>query len=477
MRADTSTNSVDEAKIVSFEDEGLRLDSSEDAEVICARLAGIDFEILKLQGNTFSIEAAERVGLELANHPNLKEAHFKDLFTSRGREEVPDAMKHLLRGINTSGAQLTLLDLSDNAIGPIGAPSLIEFLESPSAESIESLYINNCGMGPEGSTSIAASIPRLKKLRTLICGRNRLENKGATNMSRALKELKNLEVLSFQQNGIFVEGIEQLASVLKANKNTIVEFDFSDNTIKSEGARALADAIAQMTNLKVVRIDDALLLNEGFKILCDGFSKSPSLKKITKASFEGNELFGNKLIDIVESTFVNSLDHEFELNLLENGFSNDQLRRLESFSDSIVIYVDDIDSDNDAETEEEDEEDITNGFVDLGYFESELREIMQDFLKTFEQKPFDAEEANRAFNEFVSRLTRSINDSHSTTSSDPMLDVRATQIAGEELGLIKCESDGKRKSLERDAISYINKHRHELPESFRNFLQVIQGKQ
>lgn len=459
---------------MSFDGRGLRLDTSEDAEVICNELVGKNVRKLILQGNTFGIEASQRIGMELANQPNLVEAHFKDLFTSRGRDEVPEAMKYLLDGISDSGAQLTLLDLSDNAIGPIGAPSVINFLESPSATTLEKLYLNNCGLGPEGSSSIAATISKLESLREFVCGRNRLENKGAANISRALSELTNLEVLKVNQNGIMVEGIKKFVEVLKANEETITEIDFSDNTIKAEGARALAKTLSRLKSLRSLRLDDALLQNEGFSVICTALASSPCLSTLEEATFEGNELHSSKTVDLIEITFSNCQPN-FTLNLLENDFAASELSRLESLGEKFGIIVDDIESDEDA-TDEDDESgdkredgelddgsEVSNGYVDLGNFDSELRDVSIDFIEAVTAKPYDKENANAAFIQLISTGLRPEKENG----------YQAVQILCEELGLIKPEQTRKNKPLAREAIIYIGKRMHELPVPFRNFFEVV----
>lgn len=456
-------------KTVSFDGEGLRLDTSEQAETICSKLIGESVEVLVLQGNTFGIEAAERVGLELARQHELKEAHFKDLFTSRGREEVPIAMNHLLRGIIDSGAKLTLLDLSDNAIGPIGAPTVINFLESSSAQTLEKLYLNNCGLGPEGSSNIASTISGLKNLREFICGRNRLEDKGATNMSRALSELTTIEVLKLNQNGIRVEGIKKLVDALEANRESLRELDLSDNTIKSEGADALGQVISKSPNLEILRLDDCILENEGFSMICDSISKSPALLNLTQATFEGNEICGHKIIDLIDITF-GKCDKAFTLDLLENDFAKNELIRLDSFKEKFNILVDDLD-DLDEEDEDQgdqsnelDESDESNGYVDLGNIENEIREIVQDFMTATSAKPFDPEQANSTFNQLITTGVRPGNGSNN---------YQAIQILCEELGLMKSEATRKKKPLARDAIVYIGKRSKELPPYFKDFFEAV----
>lgn len=84
------------------------------------------------------------------------------------------------------------LDVSDNAFGPIGVPSLAPLLIS--SKTLQVLRVNNNGLGPEGGCLLADALQTsldervaagLKPtLKTLICGRNRLENKTATALSK-----------------------------------------------------------------------------------------------------------------------------------------------------------------------------------------------------------------------------------------------------------------------------------------------------
>ena len=51
-----------------------------------------------------------------------------------------------------SGARLTELDLSDNAIGPMAMPGIKDFLAG-SAFWLHTLKLNNCGLGIAGKVS------------------------------------------------------------------------------------------------------------------------------------------------------------------------------------------------------------------------------------------------------------------------------------------------------------------------------------
>uniref|UniRef100_A0A6G1S7U1 Ran GTPase-activating protein 1 n=1 Tax=Aceria tosichella TaxID=561515 RepID=A0A6G1S7U1_9ACAR len=352
---------ADEPKL-SFEGQGLRLDTAADADVICQKLSEAPIKTLVLEGNTIGIEAAEAIGKALAKQPFLRQARFKDIFTSRGRTEIPIAINHLLTGISDSGTELTLLDLSDNAIGPIGAPSIFKFLATNSSKKIEKLYLNNCGLGPEGSSLISVPISELR-LKEFICGRNRLENKGATFMFAAMREMNTLEILKMPQNGINVEGISMIMKALLKNLNTIRILDLSDNTLKVKGAEALEKVIKEAKNLEVLKLDDALLGNEGFSIICDAITQSKYAKNtLMEASFEGNELKGQKIIDLIDLTF-SQCQGGFSLDLLDNEFTQEQLQRLQTLEEKFTLIIDDPE-DMDEEYGDDENSDVHNGTGD-----------------------------------------------------------------------------------------------------------------
>lgn len=74
---------------------------------------------LNIEGNTLGCEAAKRIGEALKKHPEFKRALWKDLFTGRMKTEIPIALTDLSQGMMFAKAQLTVLDLSDNALGEL----------------------------------------------------------------------------------------------------------------------------------------------------------------------------------------------------------------------------------------------------------------------------------------------------------------------------------------------------------------------
>lgn len=59
---------------------------------------------------------------------------------------------YLFAGVDLAGASLQRLDLSDNAIGPVGMVGLGPFFKTKSSFSLKELILNNNGFGPEGGS-------------------------------------------------------------------------------------------------------------------------------------------------------------------------------------------------------------------------------------------------------------------------------------------------------------------------------------
>lgn len=101
---------------------------------------------LNLEGNTLGVDAAKAIGQALKSHPEFQQALFKDLFTGRMKTEIPPALISMGKGMIVAGANLTVFDCSDNALGPNGMTGLVELFSSPSCYSLQvcQLTKTNC---------------------------------------------------------------------------------------------------------------------------------------------------------------------------------------------------------------------------------------------------------------------------------------------------------------------------------------------
>ena len=201
------------------------------------------------------MDAARGIGEALEKHPEFRKALFKDLFTGRLKTEIPQALRSLGEGMITAGAQLAVLDCSDNALGPNGMVGLVDLIKSKTCYSLQELKLNNCGLGIGGgkmlaqalldchAASVAAGTPL--KLKVFIAGRNRLENEAGKALGRVFETIKTLEEVAMPQNGIYYPGITGLSQGFKVNPSMRV-LNLNDNTIGPKGAEAIAEALESM---------------------------------------------------------------------------------------------------------------------------------------------------------------------------------------------------------------------------------------
>jgi len=142
--------------------------------------------------------------------------------------------------------------------------------------SFQVLKLNNNGLGPAGGVVLANALlesARLSKeegkksnLRTVICGRNRLENGSASSWADAFAAHGTLVEVRMPQNGIRMEGITALAHGLV--KCTALQYiDLQDNTFTAEGEltgmEAWTEALPAWPELQTLNLSDCVLSAEG----------------------------------------------------------------------------------------------------------------------------------------------------------------------------------------------------------------------
>ncbi|EDW03187.1 ran GTPase-activating protein [Drosophila grimshawi] len=275
---------VSEEQCISFQDKAETWDDAEQVKAVVDALNGATtVHALNLDGNTLGVEAAQAIGEALKRHPEFRKALWKNLFTRRLKSEIPLALKHLGAGLIAAGAKLTVLDLSDNALGPNGMTGLEEFLRSPVCYSLQELYLNNCGLGPEGGRMLSVALIDLYEnakaagkplqLRIFVAGRNRLENEGAKALSKTFKRLQTLEEITMPQNSIYHVGVADLAESFKLNPHLRV-LNMNDNTLTIKGASKIADVFVHTPLLREINFGDCLLKTDGAYLFAEALEKN-----------------------------------------------------------------------------------------------------------------------------------------------------------------------------------------------------------
>lgn len=362
---------------------------------------------LRLEGNTFGVEAAQGIAKALEAKSELQQCHWSDMFTGRLRSEIPPALKSLGSALMTSGARLTQLDLSDNAFGPDGVKAIETLLKSPACYTLRELRLNNCGMGIGGGTVLASALTECHKrsiaagtplrLKVFIAGRNRLENDGATALAQAFKLLGSLEEVHMPQNGINHAGITALATAMQQNPNLQV-LNLNDNTFTKRGSVAMAEAIKHLQYLKVINFGDCLVRSEG--ALAIAWALKEGLPHLRELNLSFGEITEAAAL-VVAKAAQEKADLE-KLDLNGNCFGEEGCEALReamermnigdmlgSLSDDEGEPDDDEDDDGDEEEEEEDEdakeENGVNGTEDVS--EEKERPCYSCELMTFLSSP------------------------------------------------------------------------------------------
>ncbi|XP_060705261.1 ran GTPase-activating protein 1b isoform X1 [Hemiscyllium ocellatum] len=355
---------------LSFKGRVLKLDTAEAAAEIIEEIEKFEhLQALRLEGNTIGVEAAKAIAKSLSSKKELQKCYWSDMFTGRLRSEIPCALILLGDALMSAGAQLTLLDLSDNAFGPDGVRSIEILLKSEVCYTLQELRLNNCGMGIGGGQILAAALSECHRLssalgkpmalKVFIAGRNRLENEGAIALADAFKSIGTLEEVHMTQNGINHPGITALAKAFTENQHLRV-INLNDNTFTEKGAVAMAETLKSLHNIEVINFGDCLVRSEGAVAIAEAVKSG--LQNLKELNLSFGEIRKNAAIMVAEAVEHKYLLEKLDLNgncLGEEGC--DQLKEImDSFNKHDVLGSlsdDESDGDEDEEVEEEDDDD------------------------------------------------------------------------------------------------------------------------
>ncbi|KAI0064094.1 RNI-like protein [Artomyces pyxidatus] len=249
--------------------QGLKLNTREDIEPYIKSIDPTTLEEIHLGGNTIGVEAAQALAEVLHKAEKIRIADFADIFTGRLISEIPQALSALCDSL-IDKTHLVEIDLSDNAFGGRSVDPIVPFLTQNRVFQV--LKLNNNGLGPAGGEVIANALRasaelsrkegKRSSLRTVICGRNRLENGSASAWAAAFEAHGTLEEVRMPQNGIRMEGITALASGLASNTG-LRYLDLQDNTFSQDGDGAFAKALPSWPTLHTLNFSDCVLSEEG----------------------------------------------------------------------------------------------------------------------------------------------------------------------------------------------------------------------
>uniref|UniRef100_A0A4W5PQ10 Ran GTPase-activating protein 1 n=1 Tax=Hucho hucho TaxID=62062 RepID=A0A4W5PQ10_9TELE len=305
---------------LSYKGQGRKFDNAK-AEMVKEIQEFKGLQALRLEGNTYGVEAAQAIAKALETKSEFKYCYWSDMFTGRLRSEIPPALNSLGAALMTAGARLTVLDLSDNAFGPDGVKGIEKLLKSTACHTLQELRLNNCGMGIGGGKILAAALTECYKqssaqgtpleLKVFIAGRNRLENDGATALAQAFQLMGSLEEVHVPQNGINHPGVTALATAMQHNPQLRV-LNLNDNTFTKKGAIAMAQALKHLRSVQVINFGDCLVRSEGAIAIAEAVTEGLPILKELNLSF--GEITGEAALLVAQSVEGKATLEKLDLN-------------------------------------------------------------------------------------------------------------------------------------------------------------------
>jgi Ran GTPase-activating protein 1 len=352
----------------SIEGLGLKLNTREDIEPYLKQIEPniTQLEEIHLCGNTIGVGAAQALAEVLNRASKIKVADFADIFTGRLITEIPIALSAICDSL-IDKAHLVEINLSDNAFGGRSVDPIVPFLSKN--PSFQIFRLNNNGLGPEGGTVIAnalrdnaavrkAIVPveQRSSLRTIVCGRNRLEDGSAPAWAEAFAAHGTLVEVRMPQNGIRMAGSVKLAEGLA--KNAALEvLDLQDNTLSQPGDQAFAAALASWPSLHTLNLSDCVLSEEGeIPQVVDTLAKG-SNHLLRTLQLQNNNL-DNGTVSVLAEAIGTHLKMVTRIEFQENDAEEDEEATITLMENLTVRGGKFIFSDEDEEEEEEEEEEL-----------------------------------------------------------------------------------------------------------------------
>lgn len=218
-----------------------------------------EIEEIDLSNNSISINVSKQLADKIKNLKSLKIVGFNDIFVSRPKDESTKSLRYFIDALE--GKQIRILNLSDNAFGPIGVSAFDFYLKT--TIHLKELILMNNGLGPEGSSSVAEALKSNSNmaLERIRVGRNRLESKGATAFGSFFSTQSSLLEVVIYQNGIKEDGMINLLNGLTTNKNLEI-LKINDNSIVGKSADSLVTLLNVLPKLSCLDVSDSKLGNE-----------------------------------------------------------------------------------------------------------------------------------------------------------------------------------------------------------------------
>ena len=225
-------------------------------EIVTMALEGAPVTVLNLSDQALG-ETGIRACATALQNPNIEELYLENIGCSH---DACIALRELL----AAPEKLKKLQLHNNMTGDEGAMELAAIIRR--APNLEHLRITSSRVGEEGGQEIARALVSSCKLKSLELQDNLL-GEATAHLASALLSHPDLEVLNLSYNCMEDEGADALATCLQSGKHQLRELHVAGNDISEEGIRNLAVALGEAPALQVLNFAENALGDSGSLIL------------------------------------------------------------------------------------------------------------------------------------------------------------------------------------------------------------------
>ena len=228
-------------------------------QVLAPLLAkGAAYSKVRLSTKSFGIDAAKVASRAFVNlAKTLKEVDLSDTIAGRPEVEALKAMEIFSEGL--TAAELTSVDLSDNAFGEKGVRACRKLLEEQ--KSLTSIAFLNNGISEQAARAIHELLACPEKLTRFHLDKNMTGDDGTVHIAAIVSKATGMKDFKMAGSRFFSEGAIMLAKALAAG-NSLERLDLNDNNVNEEGAAALQEVLPKHHNLHYLNLEATALGEE-----------------------------------------------------------------------------------------------------------------------------------------------------------------------------------------------------------------------
>ncbi|KAI3887218.1 hypothetical protein MKW92_046809 [Papaver armeniacum] len=221
---------------------------------------------IHLNGNYGGALGAAALAKGIEGNKSLRELHV------HGNAIGNEGVRALMTGLSAHRGKITLLDISNNEIGPKGAYHVAEYIKKSKNLLWLNLYMND--ISDEGAEKVADALKQNRsltaidlalaevlkfhgKIEILKLGWCQIGVKGAEYIADALKYNTTISTLDLRANGLGDDGAACLARSLKVVNEALTSLDLGFNEIRDKGAFAIAQALKSNGDITITSMNFA----------------------------------------------------------------------------------------------------------------------------------------------------------------------------------------------------------------------------